>query len=67
MTYIALKISDDIDDLLVDITPTKSHQPVLKTHCRRELMHEVWCLLLDAEFLAAYKSGIVITCPDGVQ
>ncbi|KAK7025783.1 hypothetical protein R3P38DRAFT_3316409 [Favolaschia claudopus] len=36
------------------------------THCRRELMHAIWCLLLDDEFLEAYEHGIVVECQDGV-
>lgn len=36
------------------------------THCRRELMHEVWRLMLDDEFLAAHQHGIVLRCADGV-
>lgn len=37
------------------------------THCRRELMHEVWRLMLDAEFLKAYEHGIVLACADGIR
>jgi hypothetical protein len=37
------------------------------THCRRELMHAIWKLLLDGEFLEACKHGIVIECPDGIS
>ncbi|KAJ7825144.1 hypothetical protein B0H14DRAFT_3468789 [Mycena olivaceomarginata] len=37
------------------------------THCRRELMHAVWELLLDDEFLHAYTYGIVIMCRDGIE
>ncbi len=29
-------------------------------HCRLELMHESWKLLLDNEFMHAYEHGIVI-------
>lgn len=37
------------------------------THCRRELFHGAWILLLkDPEFLKAYIHGIVITCSDGI-
>jgi len=32
------------------------------THCRRELMHGVWQILLDEDFLHAHKYGIVIMC-----
>ncbi|KAI0071414.1 hypothetical protein K474DRAFT_1735052 [Panus rudis PR-1116 ss-1] len=35
-------------------------------HCRRELMHEVWRLLLDKDFMHAYEHGIVILCSDGI-
>ncbi|KAI0071488.1 hypothetical protein K474DRAFT_1606873 [Panus rudis PR-1116 ss-1] len=35
-------------------------------HCRRELMHEIWRLLLDDEFMHAYTHGIVLKCADGV-
>ncbi|OSX62623.1 hypothetical protein POSPLADRAFT_1117667, partial [Postia placenta MAD-698-R-SB12] len=38
----------------------------LLTHCRRELFHAIWKHLLDADFVHAYKYGIVIQCADGV-
>lgn len=38
----------------------------LMTHCRREVMHAQWMILLDDEFLTAYKHGIVIKCCDGI-
>ncbi|KAF7310253.1 hypothetical protein MIND_00399200 [Mycena indigotica] len=37
------------------------------THARRELMHAIWRLLLDDEFLDAYKNGIVCMCEDGIE
>jgi hypothetical protein len=36
------------------------------THCHREIFHAQWEILLDEEFLAAYKHGILIRCYDGV-
>ena len=36
-------------------------------HCYRELMHEQWKVILDDEFIEAWKHGIVITCCDGIQ
>jgi len=39
----------------------------LMTHCRRELMHGVWKFLLDADFIHAYKCGIVVKCVDGIE
>ncbi|OSX57456.1 hypothetical protein POSPLADRAFT_1050105 [Postia placenta MAD-698-R-SB12] len=38
----------------------------LLTHCCRELFHAIWKHLLDADFVHAYKHGIVIQCADGV-
>lgn len=64
--HVILKIPDSLDEILVDIAP-KTQRPALKAHCRRELMHEIWCLLMDDDFLHAYQHGIVILCTDGVQ
>ncbi|KAG2744713.1 hypothetical protein P692DRAFT_201721484, partial [Suillus brevipes Sb2] len=36
------------------------------THCRRELFHACWNILLDSDFLHAYRHGIVLQCPDGI-
>ncbi|KIJ14904.1 hypothetical protein PAXINDRAFT_78160 [Paxillus involutus ATCC 200175] len=36
------------------------------THCKRELVQAIWKLLLDKEFMHAYKYGLVIRCGDGI-
>jgi len=61
-----------LDDALQD--QLKSHhqkwdtqQKEVLTHLRRELIHAVWKLLLDDDFLHAYKYGIVILCRDGIE
>ncbi|EGO03286.1 hypothetical protein SERLA73DRAFT_46394, partial [Serpula lacrymans var. lacrymans S7.3] len=36
------------------------------THWKQELMHAIWSLLLDDEFLDAYEHGIVIKFADGI-
>jgi hypothetical protein len=36
-------------------------------HCRREVMHAQWKILLDDEFLEAYEHGVVIKCCDGIK
>lgn len=38
----------------------------LMTHCRRELLHAQWQLLLDDEFLEAYEHGFVFECYDQI-
>ena len=42
-------------------------QKDILTHCRRELRHAVWNLLLDDAFIYVFKYGIVIKCSDGVE
>ena len=44
-----------------------TQQKDLMTHCRRELMHGVWKFLLDADFIHAYKYGMVVKCADGIE
>ncbi|KAJ8088295.1 hypothetical protein PM082_022367 [Marasmius tenuissimus] len=36
------------------------------THLNRELMHAVWALILDEEFMHAYEHGVLIECADGI-
>ena len=36
------------------------------THLKRELLHKIWDLLLDPQFLHAYEHGIVLKCADGI-
>lgn len=43
-----------------------SQRKPLLTHCKREMLHQVWRLMLDEEFLHAYKHGIVLQCTDGI-
>ncbi|KAF8151063.1 hypothetical protein BJ912DRAFT_1071771 [Pholiota molesta] len=59
------KLPADFFDYYVNLTGDGPAEDVL-THCRRELMHAVWTLLLDDEFMHAYEHGIVIECPDGI-
>jgi hypothetical protein len=37
------------------------------SHCRREVLHEQWRMMMDDEFLMAYGHGIVIQCCDDIK
>ena len=37
------------------------------TYLRREVMHAVWLLLLDDDFIDAYTNGIIIKFHDGIE
>jgi hypothetical protein len=60
------KLPDSIQDFIRTLTGGVAARPALLTHCRRELMHAIWQLLLDEEFMEAYKHGIIIKCTDGI-
>ena len=39
----------------------------LMNHCRHEVMHVQWRILLNDKFLEAYSHGIIIACCDGIK
>ncbi|KIN98947.1 hypothetical protein M404DRAFT_156535 [Pisolithus tinctorius Marx 270] len=49
-----------------DFMKKKNYNDVL-THCKRELFHAVWKVLLDEEFVEAYRDGFIVKCYDGVH
>ena len=59
-----------LDDALQDVYRQHYGQAATAdtlTYLRREVMHAVWGLLLDDEFMEAYINGIIIQFPDGVK
>ena len=60
------QLDDSIQDFYQETFGKPATADIL-THLRRDLMHEVWRLILDDEFVDAYVNGIVITFPDGIQ
>ncbi|KIL55624.1 hypothetical protein M378DRAFT_1041652 [Amanita muscaria Koide BX008] len=59
------KLPDSFEDFLRK--HGLSNTAPLKAHCRRELFHAVWKLILDLEFQEAYRHGIVLKCIDGIK
>jgi hypothetical protein len=45
----------------------KAPSSAFMTHCHREFFHEQWKVILDDNFIEAWKHGIVILCPDGIM
>ncbi|KAF8505065.1 hypothetical protein JB92DRAFT_2737762, partial [Gautieria morchelliformis] len=60
-------LPDAIKDFIQQICGGKAGSGPLLTHCRREFIQAVWALLLDDDFIEAYKHGIVVMCADGIQ
>lgn len=48
-------------------TKWQSQKDKILTHCHWDLMHSVWDIILDDEFLHAYEYGIVVKCADGIE
>ncbi|KAJ7169185.1 hypothetical protein C8R43DRAFT_1121076 [Mycena crocata] len=58
-------IPDAFHDFYKSLTGKAPTDDIL-THCCRDLMHAIWRLLRDYEFLEAWEHGIVIGCEDGI-
>nr|GAT49693.1 predicted protein [Mycena chlorophos] len=64
---ILAQLPDSFHDWFKSVSGGDPPSGDLLTHCRRELMHGVWRMLLDDEFLEAWEHGIVIVCEDGIE
>ncbi|KAJ3526888.1 hypothetical protein NMY22_g9993 [Coprinellus aureogranulatus] len=62
-----MKLPDHLNDHLKDRNGGKLPTDALFAYCARELFHKQWSVLLDSEFSAAVKEGIVLRCPDGKE
>jgi hypothetical protein len=62
-----LQLPDAFKDFATRSTGGKTPSKAFMTHCRREVMHAQWKILLDDEFLEAYSHGIIIECCDGIK
>ncbi|KAG1748520.1 hypothetical protein EDD22DRAFT_958151 [Suillus occidentalis] len=60
------KLPDSFKDFAGTYTEGKGVGRECATHCHHKLFQAQWRILLDPEFLQAYKHGIVILCCDGV-
>jgi hypothetical protein len=45
----------------------KAPDEAFLTFCHRELIHAQWKIILDDDFIEAWKHGIIVTCCDGVK
>lgn len=61
-----LQLPDNFKDFVAEHMGGKGATKPFLAHCKRELMHAQLELLLDDDFLKAYKHGIVIICWDGM-
>lgn len=62
-----LQLPDAFKDFATEYAGPAGASKALTTHCRREVLHAQWSILLDDEFMEAYVHGIVIKCCDGIM
>lgn len=61
-----MQLPDRIQDEIRKKAGKAASKPII-THCRRELFHGSWVLIMDDEFIEAYQHGIVVKCGDGIE
>jgi hypothetical protein len=61
-SFLIAQLPDSIHDMIAP----GSEKAKIMTHCCRELMQQVWHLMLDDEFVAAYEQGFVSDGVDGI-
>jgi len=63
----AFQLPDGFKDFASKHMNGKKPSSKFMAHCRRELLHAQWDILLDDEFLEAYQHGIAFECCDGIM
>jgi hypothetical protein len=61
------QLPDDFKDFATEHAGRSGLKDAFLTHCRREFFHKQMKIVLDKEFIEAWKHGIVIMCHDGIQ
>ncbi|KAJ3515408.1 hypothetical protein NMY22_g14461 [Coprinellus aureogranulatus] len=60
-------LPDEFDNWYITLSHKRRVGKPLTSHVNRELFQEQWKVLLDADFVQAYRHGLVISCSDGVR
>lgn len=61
-----IQLPDGLHDFISTFITTPTHRPHILSLCKHELMHAVWRLMLDDDFVEAHEHGIILKCADGV-
>ncbi|KAG8696869.1 hypothetical protein FRC08_006873 [Ceratobasidium sp. 394] len=60
------KMSDEVKSK-IEMLQSGKLQPALLAHCKREIFHNCWRILLDDDFIDAYKHGMNVKYSNGVE
>ena len=61
-----LQISDWIHNIYKEIYGAVANSDAL-TFLKPELIHTIWCLLINEDFINAYIFGIIVLCADSIE
>ncbi len=62
----SLQLPDSFQDFAATFhCKWRTQKQSILTHCRREVMHGAWNIILDDDFIYACTYGIVVMCVDG--
>ncbi|KIJ40747.1 hypothetical protein M422DRAFT_173372 [Sphaerobolus stellatus SS14] len=58
-------LPENLRNFILEISGQAASAPLF-THCKREMVQAVWQLLMDGDFIKAYRHSIVVRCSDGI-
>jgi hypothetical protein len=65
--YLAeIQLPDAFTSFAAESVGGKGPNAAFMAHCQREMYHAQWSIILDDEFLEAYRHGMVIKCCDSI-
>lgn len=62
---LCVQLPDNFQDWYLKMFGVAATAAVL-AFCKRELMQEIWKLVLSPEFIRAFETGIIICCGDAI-
>lgn len=60
-----VQLPDTLQDFYRKVYGTAATADILR-FCKQELVHAIWLLLLDDDFVKAFVHGLLILCADAV-
>ncbi|KDQ16267.1 hypothetical protein BOTBODRAFT_173174 [Botryobasidium botryosum FD-172 SS1] len=59
-------LPDEVQDILKERLSKSACDDAL-AHCRRELMHGAWKIIIDEQFIQDWTHGFIVEFPDGIK
>jgi hypothetical protein len=66
LNFVEWQLPDAFNAFAAENIGHKGPNSAFLAHCRREMYHTQWAIILDDEFLEAYEHGMAIKCCHGI-